>query len=342
MIVAADGGRLQKGEARRREDDMPSSTKILAAAAAAWALLAGAALAQDCPRGDLDKAYCDRNGDLVADAPTDAKQLLDPPTLIFAYTPVEDPAVYARVWDGFVKHMEKVTGKKVVFFPVQSNAAEIEAMRSGRLHVAGFNTGSNPIAVNCAGFVPFAIMGTQNGQFGYEMEIIVPADSPIKTPADLKGKKLAFTAPTSNSGYKAPSAILEADFGLKAERDYTPVFSGKHDNSVVGVANKDYDAAAIANEVMKRMFERKVVDPAKIRTIYKSETFPTTGYGHAYNLDPKLVAKIKDAFFTFPWEGSALKAEFKAEDRFIPITYQKDWSVIRKIDGAMGVKYTCK
>jgi phosphonate transport system substrate-binding protein len=321
---------------------MPSSIKILAAGAVAWALLTGAALAQDCPRGDLDKAYCDRNGDMVADAPADAKQLIDPPTLVFAYTPVEDPAVYARVWDGFVKHMEKVTGKKVVFFPVQSNAAEIEAMRSGRLHVAGFNTGSNPIAVNCAGFVPFAIMGTQNGQFGYEMEIIVPADSPIKTPADLKGKKLAFTSPTSNSGYKAPSAILKADFGLEAERDFTPVFSGKHDNSVVGVANKDYDAAAVANEVMKRMFERKVVDPAKVRTIYKSETFPTTGYGHAHNLDPKLVAKVKDAFFTFPWEGSALKAEFKAEDRFIPITYQKDWSVIRKVDAAMGVKYTCK
>ena len=112
------------------------------------------------------------------------------------------------------------------------------------------------------------------------------------------------------------------------------MFSGKHDNSVLGVANKDYDAAAIANEVMFRMFERKVVDKAKIRTIYKSETFPTTSYGIAHNLDPALAAKIKEAFFTFPWEGSALKAEFKTEDRFVPITYQKDWSVIRKIDAA--------
>ena len=56
-----------------------------------------------------------------------------------------------------------------------------------------FNTGGNPIAVNCAGFVPFAIMAGKDGTFGYEMEIIVPADSSIKTPADLKGKKVAFT-----------------------------------------------------------------------------------------------------------------------------------------------------
>src|SRR6201993_1262340 len=107
------------------------------------------AFAQDCPRGDLDKSYCDRNGDLVADTPTDPKQLINPSTLVFAYTPVEDPAVYAKAWEGFIKYMEQTTGKRVVFFPVQSNAAEIEAMRSGRLHVAGFNTGSNPIAVNC-------------------------------------------------------------------------------------------------------------------------------------------------------------------------------------------------
>ena len=79
------------------------------------ALIVGAASvgtprAQDCPRGDLDKAYCDRNGDLVADAPTDPKQLVNPSTLIFAYTPVEDPAVYAKAWDGFVKYMEQTTG----------------------------------------------------------------------------------------------------------------------------------------------------------------------------------------------------------------------------------------
>ncbi|HVR59142.1 MAG TPA: PhnD/SsuA/transferrin family substrate-binding protein, partial [Pseudolabrys sp.] len=141
--------------------------------------LAGVCRAQDCPRGDLDKAYCDRNSDLVADTPA---QTVNPPTLVFAYTPVEDPALYTKVWDGFLRHLEKVTGKKVVFFPVQSNAAEIEAMRSGRLHIAGVSTGPTPIAVNCAGYVPFAIMGSQDGRFGYEMEIIVPADSPIKTP----------------------------------------------------------------------------------------------------------------------------------------------------------------
>jgi phosphonate transport system substrate-binding protein len=313
------------------------------AALAATLGLSSAAFAQeDCPRGTLDKAYCDRNGDLTADLPTDPKKIVNPSTLIFSYTPVEDPAVYQKVWDGFIKHLEKTTGKKVVFFPVQSNAAQYEAMRSGRLHIAGVNAGGNALAVNCAGLVPFAMMASKDGSFGYEMEIIVPADSPLKSPADLKGHKVAFTDATSNSGFKAPSAILKADFHLESKKDYEPVFSGKHDNSILGVVNKDYEAAAVANSVLNRMIDRKVFDPKKIRSIYKSETFPTTGYGYAYNLDPKLVEKIKEAFFTFPWEGSTLQAEFKKEGKFIPIEYKKDWAVLRKIDEANGVKYTCK
>ena len=322
---------------------MSPDPRTAALAAAIILVLSAPALAQeDCPRGTLDKVFCDRDGDLVADAPADAGKLVNPSTLIFSYTPVEDPAVYQKAWDGFLKHLEKITGKKVVFFPVQSNAAQVEAMRSGRLHVAGVNAGGNTLAVNCAGYVPFTIMAAKDNSFGYEMEIIVPADSPIKTPADLKGHKLGFSDATSNSGFKAPSAILKADFGLEPKRDYEPAFSGKHDNTILGVVNKDYEAGAVANSVLGRMIDRKVFDPAKIRSIYKSETFPTTSYGVAYNLDPKLTEKIKEAFFSFPWEGSGLAAEFKREAKFIPIEYKKDWAVLRKIDDATGVKYTCK
>src|SRR5437868_420783 len=78
------------------ENNMLRSIKQLAGCIAALTVIGtGAANAQaDCPRGDLDKPYCDRNGDLVADAPTDPKQLINPSTLVFAYTPVEDPALY--------------------------------------------------------------------------------------------------------------------------------------------------------------------------------------------------------------------------------------------------------
>jgi phosphonate transport system substrate-binding protein len=198
------------------------------------------------------------------------------------------------------------------------------------------------LAVSCAGLVPFAMMASEDGSFGYEMEIIVPAASSITSPSDIKGKTLAFTSPTSNSGNKAPSALLKSEFGLVKDVDFKTTFSGKHDNSVLGIANNDYEVAAVANSVLNRMIKRDVIKAEQIRTIYKSQTFPTTGYGHAHNLDPQLTAKIKQAFFTFEWEGSDLKKEFKKEGQFMSIRHKNDWDVIRKIDAANGVNYACK
>ncbi|MEM6900740.1 MAG: phosphate/phosphite/phosphonate ABC transporter substrate-binding protein [Pseudomonadota bacterium] len=317
---------------------------LLGASAIAMLSLGGAASAQDCPHGDLDKRYCDVDGDLVADIPTDPNMLVDPDTLVFAYTPVEDPAVYKAAWADFLDHLSEVTGKEVVFFPVQSNAAQIEAMRSGRLHVAGFNTGSNPLAVNCAGFRPFALMAATDGSFGYEMEIITYPGSGIEAVEDIKGGQLAFTSPTSNSGFKAPSAILKGEYQMVAETDFEPVFSGKHDNSILGVANKDYPAASIANSVLHRMTERGVVTKDQIVSIYKSQTFPTTGYGTAHNLTPELQEKIRDAFVNFDWEGTTLEEEFSKsnEGQFLPMNYKEFWAVIRQIDAANGVSYACE
>ncbi len=289
--------------------------------------------------GDLSTRFTDKNGDMVADPPENPSNWSDPQTIVFAYTPVEDPAVYKDVWAEFLDHLAKTTERKVVFFPVQSNAAQLEAMRAGRLHVTGFNTGSVPLAVNVCGFVPFAMMAMEDGSFGYEMEIIVPASSPIQTVEELRGQTIAFTSPTSNSGFKAPSVILREEFRMEVDIDFEARFSGKHDNSILGVANNDYDAAAIANTVLHRMTDRGILAEDQIRTIYRSPTFPTTAYGHAYNLHPDLVAKIRDAFFSFDWEGTGLGREYR-ENQFIPISYKEHWEVIRLVDRGFGITYS--
>jgi phosphonate transport system substrate-binding protein len=326
----------------RRADDrsVEPNERRSAAQYLARCLACVAALAT-VPAAALDARYTDGDGDLVADTPS---KTVDPPTLIFAYSPGEDPATYPRTWDEFLRHLEKTTGKHVRFFRVQSNDAEIEAMRSGRLHIAAFGTGAVPVAVNCAGFVPFAIMGGDDGILRYEMEFITYPHSGIATVGDLKGRKVAFTSRSSNSGFKLPSLLLRNEFGLEAERDYDPVFAGRHDSAVLGVAHKDYDAAAIANEVMHRMMASGVVKRDEIVTIYKSMSFPTAGFGLAHNLDPGLATRIREAFFSFPWAGSGLEKEFSnlGASKFVPITYVKDWAVVRDVDASLGVRYSCR
>ena len=76
---------------------------------------ANPALRERFSPGDLDALYCDEDGDLTADTPKDARRLKNPGTLVFTYTPVEDPAVYEKVFKPFTDHLAKCTAKRVVF-----------------------------------------------------------------------------------------------------------------------------------------------------------------------------------------------------------------------------------
>ncbi len=246
-------------------------------------------------RGTLDEMYCDENKDLVADTPKDPKDWKDPSTLVFTYTPVEDPAVYKDAFADFQKYLEKATGKKVIYYTVQSNAAEVEAMRSGRLHIAGFSTGPTGFAVNLAGYVPIAVKGYPDGFQGYNLIVVTKKDSGIKSLDDLKGKKVAHTSASSNSGNLAPRAIFP-QHGIVPDKDYTVVYSGKHDQSILGVAHGDYDAAPVASDVFKRMAAAGRINADDFNIVFTSPKFPTSSFGYAHNLHPELVKKIVKAF----------------------------------------------
>ena len=299
------------------------------------------AWAADCKnRGTLDTRYCDDDGDLVADTPTDSSQWLDPDVLIFSYTPVEDPSVYENVFTEFMAYLSEKTGKKVRWYGAESYAAQVEAMRSGRLHVAGISTGPTCFGVNLAGYVPFSIMSGPKG-YGYKLQLITHKDSDIKAVTDLKGRNIAHVTPSSNSGNQAPRALF-GKMGVTPDKDYKVNYSGKHDNSILGVANKDYDAAPVASSVLDRMADKGVVNRDDLRIIWESNPFPTTSYGFVHNLHPDLARKVMYAFYSFDWSGTALEKEFKANgfNAFIPITYQDHWNDILTIQKFNGIVYS--
>lgn len=296
------------------------------------------ASADDCSnRGQLDTLYCDADGDLVADAPTDPSRWRNPSTMVWAYTPVEDPAVYADIFKPFTDHLEACVGKRFVYYPVQSNTAQIEAMRSGRLHFAAFSTGPTGFAVNMAGAVPFAAVGVGGQVRGYTLQAIVRADSSYQQLSDLKGARVAHSSPSSNSGNLAPR-VLFPEFGLTPDEDYTPLMSGSHDNSVLGVASKDYDMGAVASDVLLRMAERGTVKIEDFRVLYESAVFPTNAYAYAHDLEPELAAKLRQCVldFKFPKEMSS---QLSDAENFLPITYQEHWKVVRDVAEKSGTPY---
>jgi phosphonate transport system substrate-binding protein len=300
-----------------------------------------ASAAEPCGhRGRLDTLYCDEDRDGIADVPKDPAKLLRPDPLVLAYVPVEDPAVYTTAFADLMRHLEKATGRKVQFFAPQNYAAQLEAMRSGRLHVTGYSTGSLPYAVNLSGGVPFAQMATESGPSGYHLVVIAQArDARISGVPDLKGRRVAHVSQTSNSGHQAP-VYLFSRLGVVPGKDYQIAFSGTHDNSVLGVVNGDFDAAAVADSVLARMVNRGVVKASDFKIVYTSPVFPRAGWAYHHAIDPAIAAKIREAFYSFSVRGSSLGKEFRDITRFVPIDYGKDWEAVVGILEANGARFT--
>lgn len=282
----------------------------------------------------------DGNGDLVADAPTDPAQLADPETLVFSYIAEGEEADTARneeesrqVWQELLASLATRMGKKTEYRHYFDSAEQMAAFQRGEVHVLGLNTGAVDGAVE-RGFVPLCALGKKDGTYGYTMKIIVPGSSAIGDIAGLRGRKVTFTRPNSNSGFKAAFVHLMESQGLLPERDYDWSFSLDHEKSIQAVVDNKTDAAAIASDVLARMIHSGQIEDSAVATIYESETFPPATIGYAYNLKPEVANAIRETFVEFEWPNTGVEREFgpMGAERFVAVNYKDDWANIRRIE----------
>jgi phosphonate transport system substrate-binding protein len=285
----------------------------------------------------LDAAYTDADGDLIADTPKDPKQQVSPDKLVFAFIASDTADSERAAWKDLVDTLSKKTGKKAEIVAYKTADDEIQALREGKLQIAGFNTGNVQVAVNTAGLVPFCTLGGDGGSIvSNYCQIIVPADSPIHSVGDLKNHTIAFTDRTSNSGYKAALLLLK-DRDLLPQRDYNCRFSSSHEKSIQGIANGEYQAAAVASEMLQRAVASGSIDLTKFKVIETSKPFPPATIGYAYNLSPELAQAIRQVFLEYSWPGTGLEKLFAGAraTKFVPVSYKNDFEWARLIADAV-------
>jgi len=160
---------------------------------------------------------------------------------------------------------------------------------------------------------------------------VVRQDSPLKTLADLKGKRMAFGDRDSTMSHLVPQYMLE-QAGVTLDKLADHKFLGSHNNVVLAVLSGDFDAGAVKDEVFDKYAKqglRALVDTP----YYSDHVFVTRS-----TLAPGMIQALRSAMLRLkdtPGGREILEAIKPHTTALVPAT-DTDYDNLRQVLKALG------
>lgn len=283
--------------------------------------------------------YSDKNGDLIADASSDPKQIVAPETLIVAYYVGDDDETVLVDWKGLASYLEQATGKQVTCQEYANSSEEIAEIKAGETHIVALHAADTPYIVNYAGFVPVAVLGSDAGPNGNHLNLAVYAKNRAKTLSDLRGTEVICTRPDSITGYRAAIAVLMHETGMRPDVDYNIRYSHGQTRSIMGLVKGEFQVAALSDDKVRSLLKDGSIQKTDFRVIYESQVIPRLTIGHINSLEPELANVVRKGILDFTNDGATPDESSGKPLRFIPVDYKQDFEFVRKIDDAFDPRF---
>lgn len=159
------------------------------------------------------------------------------------FVPSGDAQVILEGGQEIAQQLKQATGLHFATTVATSYAAVIEAMGAGKVDIGWLATFSYVLAREKYD-IDLLLIVVRFGKPFYRGQIMVRADSGIKTLAGLKGKTFAYVDPASTSGHLYPKALLLSN-GHDPDSFFSQtVFAGSHNAVVISLLNGEVDAGA--------------------------------------------------------------------------------------------------
>jgi phosphonate transport system substrate-binding protein len=255
--------------------------------------------------------------------------------LRFAVTDVDGLEALQRDYGPFKAAFEKAAGMTIEFFPVSGRTAAVEAMNADQIDIALVGPAEYVVFNARLKSQPVVVWTRPN----YFSSLVVLDDSPVKTLADLKGKKISFGEIGSTSQHLGPAQILK-DASMVYGRDYEPVFL-KLNVAAEALLRGDLGAIGMNQTHFDRI--SKAFPDRKFRKLADGRPLPNDLIIASAKVKPEAVARVRKAFVESAAEiMSAIvsaKENKKFEGgRFLAEVSDKDYDIVRSMFEAVGVK----
>jgi phosphonate transport system substrate-binding protein len=225
-----------------------------------------------------------------------------PTELVFAVIPSENAEGVVNRFTPFTEYLSRELGMKVTLRVASDYSAVIEGQRTGNIHVAAYGPAAFARALAIGSPVQaFAQQVNLDGTRGYYSVFYARKDSPINSIEDARGKNVCLVDPNSASGNQVPRFALSKK-NIDPETYFgRVVYSGSHENAVIGLQQGTCEIAANwwNNEVrsnLRRMAEKGMAKVDDFKIIFRSEQIPNSPVAYLASLPEDLKARIRGAF----------------------------------------------
>jgi len=253
-------------------------------------------------------------GDVVA-----AERALGRLPLRVAIAAVISPKATFDTYSPLLDYLARRLDRPVELLQRPTYAEINELLRTGQADI-GFICGGAYVEGEREGYMELLAVPEIGGTATYRALIIVPADSPYQSFNDLRGRRLAFTDPLSNSGRLYVEYRL-AQMGETPESFFKEViYTYSHDNSIRAVAQGIVDGATVDSLVFDALARSEPDLGQRLRVIERSQPFGIPPVVVHPDLDPALKAAVQKAMLdmhTDPQGQPALSVLHV--DRFVPV-----------------------
>lgn len=168
---------------------------------------------------------------------------LKKPSFTFGVVPFDNDESSRLVLKDFCASLSIEVGAEVLPHRAPSPAALVSAIHAGRVQAAWLSPSLLATSQRLASVLPLA-SSVREGATSYHAALFVRADSPIQSPKELAGLRVAWVAPTSASGYLFPRAAL-AELGIHPATFFaSETFHDSHGAVAAAVSEGHADAGA--------------------------------------------------------------------------------------------------
>lgn len=195
---------------------------------------------------------------------------------------------------GLAAWLSQRVEKPINFVSIGNYREFTEWLQNGRLQAALIPPAEFVRArtvLPCLTLVASTVYGTS---VFYDADLVVHRDSSIRSVYGLKGKRIAFSSPRSASGYIYAARFL-GRMGMIPWRDYEPVFTGSHRETIMAVQQKTVDAGATFTDAI-RIAGAGGADLSNISILAVAGRIPSEPLVISPDIAPELSRRIGNAF----------------------------------------------